>query len=243
MPQSHSKSHASYQRLIRGEVDVIIASVYPASDILQMAADAGVELELIPIAYDAMVFFTNIDNPAEGLTSEQIREIYVNNSVTNWNQLGGPDAGFVPYCRNNDSGSHAQMERHFLGTDPIHPDIYIESSNSMSSVLTDVMGVKWEEPGSYGLGYSIYYYYHNMDMIYGTLSQLKLLAIDGVAPTDDTIASGEYPLSNNTYLVIRKDAPADAPARRLAEFMLTEEGQKCVLEAGFGSLIPGLKLY
>jgi len=243
LPKGHSKSHASYQRLIRGEVDAIIASVYPASDILQMAADAGVELELTPIAYDAMVFFTNKDNPVDGLTSQQIRDIYVSNAYDSWRQLGGTEALLAPYCRNNDSGSHAQMERHFLATDPIHPDIYVESSNSMSDILTDVISVPHEKPGSYGLGYSIYYYYHNMDMVYGTLHLLKLLAIDGVAPTDATIASGEYPLSNNTYLVVRKDAPADAPARRLAEFMLTQTGQLCVVQAGFGPLDPNFKPY
>ncbi len=243
LPTGHSKSHASYQRLIRGEVDAIIASVYPASDILQMASDAGVELELTPIAYDAMVFFTNKDNPVEGLTSGQIREIYVNNTYTTWKDLGGTEAGFAPYCRNNDSGSHAQMERHFLGTDPIHPDIYVESSISMSDILTDVIAVPHEHPGSFGLGYSIYYYYHNMDQFYGTLHLLKLLAIDGVAPTDETIASGEYPLSNNTYLVVRKDAPADAPARKLAEFMLSEMGQLCVVQAGFGPLDTEFKPY
>ena len=59
---------------------MLFASVYPASDILKMAEDKGVELELIPIAYDAMVFFTNNDNPISGLTKEQISNIYVNNS-------------------------------------------------------------------------------------------------------------------------------------------------------------------
>ena len=80
-------------------------------------------------------------------------------------------------------------------------------------------------------------------MVYGTVSQLKLLAIDGVAPTDVTIASGQYPLSNNTYLVVRKDAPADSPARKLAEFMLTEKGQLCVVQAGFGPLDTEFKPY
>ena len=67
---------------------------------------------------------------------------------------------------------------------------------------------------------------------------IKLIAIDGVAPTDATIASGEYPLSNNTYLAMRKDIPGDHPARKLAEFMLTLPGQRCVAEAGFGPLDP-----
>lgn len=235
-PKSHSKSHASYQRLINGEVDMLFASVYPASDILKMAEERQVELELIPIAYDAMIFFTNADNSAEGLTKEQITNIYVNDAYENWSEIGGPDALLYPYCRNNDSGSHAQMEKHFLFGNEIHPEVQKETSMTMSNVLTDVMRAKTENPLGYGLGYSIYYYYHNMDPFYNTSSQLKLLAIDGIHPTDETIADGTYPLSNNTYIVLRKDTPIDAPARKMAEFMLTEKGQYCVEMAGFGKL-------
>jgi len=238
MPQKHSKSHVSYQRLINREVDMIFASVYPASDILAMAEEKGVEIELIPIAYDAMIFFTNIDNPAKGLTTEQITDIYVNNAYSNWKDLGGVDSKLIPYCRNNDSGSHSQMEKHFLNGKEIHKDIQKETTSiSMSNVLTDVMDAKSDNPLSYGLGYSIYYYFHNMDMFYGTHSTLKLLEIDGVAPTDETIADGSYPLSNNTYIAILKDTPEDAPARKMAEFMLTPKGQDCVEQAGFGRLI------
>lgn len=235
-PQKHSKSHASYQRLINGEVDMLFASVYPASDILKMAEDKGVELELIPIAYDAMIFFTNKDNPATGLTKEQISNIYVDDAYENWSQVGGPDALMYPYCRNSDSGSHAQMEKHFLNGKEIHPEVQKETSFTMSNVLTDVMGAKTDNPLGYGLGYSIYYYYHNMDMFYDVHNNLKLLAIDGVEPNDDTIAEGTYSLSNNTYVVLRKDTPKDSPARKMAEFMLTEAGQLCVELAGFGKL-------
>ncbi len=235
-PRNHSKSHASYQRLINGEVDMLFASVYPASDILKMAEDKGVELELIPIAYDAMIFFTNKDNPATGLTKEQISNIYVNDAYDNWSELGGSDALLYPYCRNNDSGSHAQMEKHFLNGNEIHPEVQKETSYTMSNILTDVIKTQTESPVGYGLGYSIYYYYHNMDPFYDTSSRLKLLAIDGVLPTDETIANGSYPLSNNTYVVLRKDTPKDAPARKMAEFMLTEAGQECVELAGYGKL-------
>ena len=235
-PQKHSKSHATYQKLINGEVDMSFASVYPASDILAMAEEKGVELELIPIAYDAMIFFTNKDNTAEGLTTEQIADIYVNDAYDNWSEVGGPDALMYPYCRNNDSGSHAQMEKHFLKGNEIHPEVQKETSYTMSNVLTDVIAAETKEPLGYGLGYSIYYYYHNVDMVLGTKQHLKLLAIDGVYPNDDTIADASYPLSNNTYIAIRKDTLKDAPARKMAEFMLTEEGQICVEQAGFGKL-------
>lgn len=238
-PQKHSKSHASYERLINGEVDMLFASVYPASDILELAQKKGVELELIPIAYDAMIFFTNADNPAEGLTKEQISNIYVNNAYENWSEIGGSDALLYPYCRNNDSGSHAQMEKHFLNGQEIHEKIRSETTSvSMSNVLTDVMSAETKDPTGYGLGYSIYYYFNNMDLFYSTKTELKLLAIDGVYPTDETIADGSYPLANNTYVVLRKDTPENAPARKMAEFMLTEAGQECVDFAGYGRLQP-----
>ncbi|MBP3447610.1 MAG: substrate-binding domain-containing protein [Clostridia bacterium] len=236
-PKRHSKSHASYERLINGEVDMLFASVYPAADILALAEEKGVELELIPIAYDAMIFFTNPQNPVNGLTKEQITEIYVNNSYETWKELGGNDFTLYPYCRNNDSGSHAQMEKHFLNGKEIHPKIQAETiSETMSNILTDVMAVPARDETAYGLGYSIYYYFHNMDLFYDTKENLKLLAIDGVYPTDETIADGSYPLSNNTYIVLRKETPEGHPARKMAEFMLSEAGQACVELAGYGKL-------
>lgn len=237
LPKKHSKTHNSYERLINGEVDMLFASHHPASDILKLAEEKGVELELIPIAYDAMVFFTNADNPTDGLTQQQITDIYVNNKYKNWSEIGGSDALLHPYCRNNDSGSHAQMEKHFLNGGEIHPEVQKETSYTMSNILTDVMAAQTDDPTGYGLGYSIYYYFQNMDLFYDTNTVLKLLAIDGVMPSDETIADGSYPLSNNTYIVLRKDSPENSPERKMAEFMLTEQGQDCVEEAGFGKLI------
>lgn len=235
-PQKHSKTHTSYERLINGEVDMLFASHHPASDIVEEANKKGVEFELIPVAFDAMVFFTNADNPATGLTKEQITDIYVNNAYENWSQIGGSNALLYPYCRNDDSGSHAQMEKHFLDGNEIHPEVKKETSFTMENVLTDVMSAKTDSPLGYALGYSIYYFFNNMDYFCNTKTELKLLEIDGIAPNDETIASGEYPLSNNTYIVLRKDEPANSPARKMVEFMLSDEGQQCVIEAGYGSL-------
>ena len=99
-----------------------------------------------------MIFFTNADNPATGLTSEQISKIYVDNAYENWKDIGGPDALLYPYCRNNDSGSHAQMERHFLNGKEINEKIRNETTSiSMSNVLTDVVGAETKDPTGYAL--------------------------------------------------------------------------------------------
>ena len=237
-PDGNSKSFYSYDRLISGEADVLFASTKPTQDTLNKAAAAGVELELIPMAYDAMVFFTNRDNPAENLTMEQIRNVYVNNAYTNWNQMGGTDALLVPFCRNRDSGSQAQMEEFFLQGAEIHPDIQRETTSvAMASVLTDVDGAKKADPLTYGLGYSIYYYYQQTTPMLVGPDALKLLEVEGVYPTDETIADGSYPLAGYNYVVLRADTQPGSPGRRMADFMLSPAGQACVSSAGFGPLM------
>ena len=237
-PESHSKSHESYERLIGGEVDVLFAATKASQELEELAAKQGVELEYIPIAYDAMVFFTNEENAITGLTREQIQDIYVRNAYDNWNQVGGPDAALLPYCRNTDSGSHALMERYFLedGALSLSPEILQGNvSIAMSSALTDVASALSLDPPTYAIGYSVYAYYHTYEelMIDVTPNKLKLLAIDGVAPTDESVTDGTYPLSDYNYIVIRSDEPENSPARRLAAFMVSEAGQQVVSSAGF----------
>jgi len=237
-PAAHSKSHLSYERLISGQADALFAATKPSRELMEQAKEAGVELECIPIAYDAMVFFTNQSNGVEGLTSQQIRDIYADNAYTNWSQLGGGDAELIAYCRNKDSGSQSLMEQFFLGDGDIHPDIRRETTSvSMASILTDVERVcQAMDDAAYGLGYSIYYYYNSAGMILLPDNALKLLAVDGVTPSDETIADGSYPLAGHNYIVLRANEPAGSPARRLAEFMLTRAGQNIVENAGSGRL-------
>ena len=243
MPAEHSKSHQSYERLIQGEADLLFAATLPSAQLLEQAEKAGVELECIPIGYDAMVFFTNAENRIQGLSRGQIQDIYVRGTCHNWNQVGGPDAELLPYRRNSDSGSHALMERYFLegGALSLSPDVHnVLTSYAMSSALTDVALAMREDPLAYAMGYSLYYYYQNNYWLLDDVTdrELKLLAIDGVTPTEESIRDGSYPLADHCYVVIRADEEPDSPARKIARFMLTETGQEVVESAGFGALSP-----
>ena len=66
---------------------------------------------------------------------------------------------------------------------------------------------------------------------------MKFLGINGVVPSDETIASGEYPLSKIVYAVYRSDEPADSPVRKLCNWLLTEEGQEAVVAGGYSGII------
>lgn len=238
-PAVHSKTIDSYKKLIAGETDIIL--VPDANDeVRRLAKESGVELEAVPIANEALVFFTSAENPAENLTSQQVKEIYVENRYTNWSEIGGPDKRLIPFCRNNDSGSHAQMEKFFLEGKEINKDIARENtSTEMASVLTDVMSSDHNNPDSFALGYSMFYYYKNVSMFYGwgmagEPPVLKLLSVDGVAPTEDSIANGSYPLSTHYYAVMRASEEEASPARRLADYLSGEQGRNIIRNAGFG---------
>ena len=62
---------------------------------------------------------------------------------------------------------------------------------------------------------------------------IKLLAVDGIAPSDETIGNGTYPIVSTTYMVLRKDEPKDSNARKLADWILSDEGQSVAEEAGY----------
>lgn len=235
-PESHAKTVESYKMLIDGETDVILVPD-PGSEVKALVQERNVKLEYIPIAKEALVFFTSKYNRAENLSSSDIGKIYAENSVKNWNELGGPDAPFAAFCRNNDSGSHAQMERFFLKGREIHPDIRRErTSISMSNVLTDVEDYNREHSGSYALGYSMYYYYLTYGTLLGAVDDLKLLTVDGVMPSEESLSDGSYPLTTNYFAVIREDEPEDSSARRLTEYLVSGEGQAVIVSAGFGAL-------
>ena len=237
-PESHSKSYESYERLISGEVDVLFAATKASQEQEDQAKKQGITLEYIPIAKDAMVFFTNEENPVQGLTTAQIQDIYVRSAYRNWKEVGGPDAALLPYCRNTDSGSHALMERYFLeGGDLSLSDSILQGNVSlaMSTALTDVAAALSLDPPAYAIGYSVYGYYEGMESMMGdvTSNRLHLLAVDGVMPTDETVSDGSYPLADYNYIVLRSDEPQNSPARQLAKFMLSREGQLLVERQGF----------
>lgn len=85
------------------------------------------------------------------------------------------------------------------------------------------------------MGYTLYYYIQITQSVIGKMS-IKTLAFNGVAPTAETILAKEYPLAINYYAVMRKDLPEGHPARKIAKWLQTSDGQWEVAISGLGSL-------
>ena len=219
-----SRTTESYRELMRGNTDLVIAAE-PNESVFDEMKDAGFEVEMQPFAMDALVFMVNADNPVDSLTLDQLRDIYTG-KITNWSEVGGEDMEIVPFQRNAESGSQVLMEKLVMqGVDMMPaPDGYM--LGSMGDLID---AVKSYDNSDNALGYTVYYYAHDMQMADG----LKLLKIDGVAPDAGTIGSGEYPFLNPYYVAMSAAEPADSMTRVLFNWILGSDGQKLVEMQGY----------
>lgn len=228
----------SYEALINGEVDLILVP-YASPAVREQAKQTGVELEYSQVAAEALIFITPKENTAANITGDQVREIYLRNGIANWSELGGPDRGLVPICRNADSGSQSQMDNLILNGQAMDPTIqenYVELT--MEGMLEQVAyyhsGGMFDEPtDTYALGYTLFTYLEDMDRFTGIGSELKILNYEGVAATAESIADGSYPLSDGYYAVTRADLPQDHPARAVVRWLRSQTGQEALLRQGF----------
>ena len=240
-PEHASKTVPSYRLLIDGDADLIIVP-YASLDVLNEAKAKNVELQFYPVAAEALIFITPVENEADKITREQVRSIYLDNAIKNWQEIGGPNKDLVPICRNSNSGSQSQLDNLVLENKSMHPAIkrnYVELT--MEGLLEQVAfyhggGLSGKPTNSYALGYTLYTYLQNMNNVTGIGEHLKILAYDDVKPTVETIADGTYPLADAYYAVVRSDLPAAHSAWTLLEWLNGDEGAKAIEGLGLISM-------
>lgn len=201
----YTNTRGAYKDIVDGNADIIICAA-PSDEQLQYAKDNGVELELVPVGSDAFVFIVNAGNPVDNITIDQIRGIY-SGKITNWKELGGKNIPIAAMRRNKNSGSQTALEK-IMGDIPIKPD------------YTALFGSP--------IGFSFRYY------VTGMLGEggVKILTINGIEPTPETIADGTYPVAGNIYAVYRK-GETNENVKKAIDFMLSPQGQKIVEQSGY----------
>ena len=218
-----SKTDCAYERLIYGNTDVIFCA-QPSDEELQMAKEAGVELELTPIGYEAFVFIVPREEPVTGLTTQNIRDIY-RGAVTDWVELGIEGLGkIVAYQRPENSGSQTALEK-IMGDLPL--------MDAPGYVVDDMVGivdnVEYRNlPGA--IGYSFRYFVSGM-----MESDVRMLAIDGIEPALENIRNGSYPFISTLYAVTRK-GEANPNVQTLLSWLTGDTAQRLLEASGYVGL-------
>lgn len=225
-----STTDYAYEALDEKRCDLLL--VYEASRTTKERFDPENRFDMHPIGLDALVFITNTDNPVDSLTIDQIRGIF-SGAITNWKDVGGLDAPINAFQRPELSGSQTLMLNLCMGNTPMAPVEKIRVSESMADVIDDIAAY---DNSANAIGYSVYYYAKNMY----TYPNLKFITVDGVAPTNETINSGEYPFINPFYAILPKTHP-NPIAEAIVAWLETSEGQLFVSQCGYVPYMKGIE--
>lgn len=166
----------------------------------------------------AVIGFAVVTNPAvtvKNLTKKQLQDIFAGN-VTNWKDVGGSDLKIVVINRPRSSGTRAVFTKTIMGGTPIS-----ESGLTEDATGTVVSVVK-QTPGS--ISYAAFSGTHGQPV--------TELSIDGVAPTDDNITAGKYPIWSYEHMFTNGPATGE-----VAKFIAFVQSSKDLLSKnGFISL-------
>lgn len=211
----------AYDNLFNGTVDMIFVA-QPSKAQLERAESLGLQLQFTPIGKESFVFFVNKKNAIDGLTLQQIKNIYAG-KITNWKEVGGKDKAIRAFQRPEDSGSQSALQA-LMGDTPIMEAPRENVAGGMGEIINEVAQYRNFDNA---IGYTFRYY--STEMVGN--DEIKLLEIDGIPPTKETIRSGEYPITSELYIVT---AGTDNPnVQKVIDWVLSPEGQQLVEKVGY----------
>ena len=216
-----NQTHEAYSNLIDGKVDMIFVAG-PSDQQLNRAKDRGIELHLTPIGKEAFVFFVNAKNDLDELSIEQIKGIY-SGDITNWSEVGGANETIRAFQRPADSGSQTALER-LMGDTPLMEAPSEDIATGMGGIIHEVSQYKNYKNA---IGYTFRYYSNEMVKN----NEIKLLKINGVAPTKETIRTNSYPIASQFYIVTAGEPQGNVKA--LIDWVISQEGQALIEQAGY----------
>lgn len=217
--------------LINGTVDLAQAS-RPMKDEEKASVqqNRGAGVVETPVAIDALAVFVSASNPVAALTIAQVKDIF-QGKVKNWKDVGGADAPVIIYGRESSSGTYDYFKEHVLDGEDFSPTVQTLQGTAaiINAVGKDANGI-----GYGGIAYA---------------SDVKLLPVsaDGkpaVAPNEEAVAAGTYPLARYLYFYYPDNASQEL--RDFVTFATSAEGQSVVSKVGYfplsdaaGSLVTG----
>ncbi|KGR74203.1 membrane protein [Ureibacillus sinduriensis BLB-1 = JCM 15800] len=211
----------AYTNLFQGKVDMIFAAA-PSISQLNRAKGLGLDLKLTPIGREAFVFFVNRKNKIDGLSSEQVKGIY-SGEITNWEEVGGEKDTIRAFQRPEDSGSQSALQS-FMGEKKIMEAPTEDIASGMGGIINEVAQYKNFKNA---IGYTFRFY--STEMVQN--NKIKLLEIDGVAPTKENIRNNRYPISAEIYIITA--GTENSNVKKLIDWVLSPQGQQLVEKAGY----------
>ena len=164
-------------------------------------------------ALDGIAIVVNNENTVEDLTLEQIKGL-ATGEITNWSEVGGPDAPVVLVGREAGSGTRDGFES-IVGVEDAC--VYEQELTSTGAVLAAVAS----NPNAFG---------------YASLSavdeKVKAVTVDGVEASEATVQDGTYTIQRPFVFVTKKGETLSDAAQAFIDFATSGEADGLIAQAG-----------
>lgn len=166
------------------------------------------------VAIDGIAVIVNKGVTVTDMTSEQLAKIY-KGEIKNWSELGGKDEPIVVVGRESGSGTRGAFEE-LLEVEDVCD--YAQEIDSTGGVLSTVANTG----GAIG--------YISLDVIDDSVA---IMAIDGVAASEENIVAGDYMLSR-PFVMATKGAISEQSklVQAFFAYIESEEGQSIIKQVG-----------
>lgn len=210
------------RQVVSGEADLGGSCRYHLPE-NPLEAGAGFE----PVTWDALAIITHKDNPVDELSMDQIRDVYTG-KITNWKQLGGPDATIEVYTRTSRYSGVGRTLRKLIFAD-FDQEIVSSKAFPSSGPLEKAIVATPNTIGITGISSA-------------RLRDVKQINLDGVAPSYENIKSGQYQLYRPLYITYNHTSEKLEDVKKFIRFCHSREGREIMKQNGTLPYREGISL-
>ncbi|MGI8481124.1 MAG: phosphate ABC transporter substrate-binding protein [Chthoniobacterales bacterium] len=178
------------------------------------ASAKGVNMKPTIVAYDGIAVIVNSANPIKSLTKKQVEQIFTG-EVTDWSAIGGSGGKISIYTRNTSSGTYSDFKELAMKKRD-----YAGGSQKMAGneQIASEVGKNRNGIGYVGLAYT-------------KAGGIKVMSIDGVLPSVQTVHAKTYPYARPTFYYTNGEP--SGLAKKFLDFTIGAAGQRIVGQVGF----------
>ena len=234
----HTDDESAYRSLLSGESRLIFVASEPTASLKTSAEAQGVSFELTPVARDALVFFVNAENPIKSLTKSDLARIY-RGDVTDWRTLSGDHCSIDAYRNAYDDFYTLMLSEEIMGGElPVGGPGEAFLAFADDPLLYDLADERAAERPAPYRNTAGAIAYGSRFLIAGSEKErgIRLLSLNGAAPTAENLTDGRYELTYDIFAVIRSDAAPESAERSVVSWLTSRDGRQVIKEAGYAPI-------
>jgi phosphate transport system substrate-binding protein len=200
--------------IIDGTADIGMSSRRAKTSEVGAGAAKGKHMKPTIVAYDGMAVIVNAKNPVKALTKKQVEQIFTGD-VTDWSAVGGSGGKISIYTRNTSSGTYSDWKELAMKKRDYAPGSQKMAGNEQIAAEVG------KNPN--GVGY--------VGMAYTKAGGVKVVPVDGVVPSQQTVLGKTYPYARPTFYYTNGEP--SGLAKQFVDFTVGSGGQRIVAQVGF----------